>query len=162
MRQEPAARHFIEKSSRHARIAGDFGEAFLLYWLSRSGYEVCRVDHTGIDLLVYHSRTRHRLGISVKCRTRLPGSEAEGVSVTAAELPRIRASCKAYAAEPFLGIVVDRSDAIEAHLVSLATARVVNGVGKKVLNFKLGKSQVERYKASPGYFGLTLRYSEVG
>jgi hypothetical protein len=27
----------IEKSTRHSKIAGDFGEAVLLYWLSRSG-----------------------------------------------------------------------------------------------------------------------------
>lgn len=41
----------MQKSSRHAKTTGDFGEALVLYWLSRQGYECARVDHTGIDLI---------------------------------------------------------------------------------------------------------------
>ncbi len=40
----------IDKSSRHSKIIGAFGEAFLSNWLSRSGFEVTIVDHTGLDV----------------------------------------------------------------------------------------------------------------
>ena len=44
----------IEKSTRHSKIIGDLAEANLLNWLSRSGFEVCLVNHTGIDVVAYH------------------------------------------------------------------------------------------------------------
>ncbi len=149
----------IVKGSRHSKIAGDFGEALLLYWLSRSGHEVCRVDHTGIDLLSYDPTSDRRMGISVKCRTRVPGTEAEGVYIRAKEFPLIEAACRAYAAEPFLGIVVDRDGRIEAHLVSLQTAREVNGArSSTLLNFKVTPRHVDQYRASAGYVGVSFQY----
>jgi len=46
----------IEKSTRHQKIIGAFGEHFLCNWLSRSGFEVSIVDHTGIDLIAYNPK----------------------------------------------------------------------------------------------------------
>jgi len=56
----------IDKSTRHAKIVGDFGEQLVCNWLSRSGWEVVLVDHTGIDLIAYHKQTGKRIGISNK------------------------------------------------------------------------------------------------
>ena len=39
----------ISKSSWHSKITGDLGEALVLYWLSKHGFECARVDHTGND-----------------------------------------------------------------------------------------------------------------
>src|SRR5262249_20687715 len=58
-----------KKSSRHSKIAGDFAEALVLYWLSKYGYECARVDHTGIDLIA-REPDGPVMGISVKCRDR--------------------------------------------------------------------------------------------
>ncbi|MCL4788727.1 MAG: hypothetical protein KJ070_18355, partial [Verrucomicrobia bacterium] len=58
----------INKSSRHSKIAGDFGETLGLYWLSKHGFECARVDHTGIDLIALNPHTNERMGISVKTR----------------------------------------------------------------------------------------------
>ena len=58
----------IEKSSRHQKITGDFGESLVLYWLSKHGYECALIDHTGIDILA--SKNREVIGISVKTRSR--------------------------------------------------------------------------------------------
>src|ERR1043166_5110523 len=56
----------VIKASRHWKITGDFAEGLILYWLSKSGYECARVDHTGIDLIAADPEGKHRMGISVK------------------------------------------------------------------------------------------------
>jgi Holliday junction resolvase-like predicted endonuclease len=71
----------ITKSGRFTRIIGNFGENIVCNWLSRSGFEVALVDHTGIDIVAYHHATRDRLGITVKSRTRLAGSEKDSVNL---------------------------------------------------------------------------------
>lgn len=71
----------IVKSTRHQKIIGDFGENVICNWLSRSGFEVTRVDHTGIDIVAYNPGTDERLGITVKSRTRRPGTERESVNL---------------------------------------------------------------------------------
>jgi hypothetical protein len=60
----------ITKGNRFAKIIGNFGESAVCNWLSRSGFDVALVDHTGIDIVAYRPVTGERLGISVKARTR--------------------------------------------------------------------------------------------
>jgi Holliday junction resolvase-like predicted endonuclease len=111
----------MEKSSRHAKITGDFGEALVLYWLSRSGFECARVDHTGIDLIAKRPRSDERLGISVKTRSRLPGKEAESVNIGRPEdLVKVEAACCAFQCVPYFAIVVDAAQRISVFLVSKA------------------------------------------
>ena len=50
----------IEKSSRHQHIIGKFGEYLLCNWLSRSGFEVAIIDHTGLDLVAFNPKTKQR------------------------------------------------------------------------------------------------------
>ena len=71
----------IIKSSRHQKIIGNFGENLICNWLSRSGFEVTLVDHTGIDVVAYNPSTKQRLGITVKSRTRDIGKEEESVNI---------------------------------------------------------------------------------
>lgn len=47
----------ILKSSRHSKITGDYGEALVLYLLSKYGFECARVDHISIDLIASNSAT---------------------------------------------------------------------------------------------------------
>ena len=68
----------ISKSSRHAKITGDFGEALVLYWLSKYGFECARVDHTGIDLIARNPHTQELMGISVKSRSRNVACRTQG------------------------------------------------------------------------------------
>ena len=69
------------KSTRHSKIIGDFGEHFVCDKLSKSGFEVLRVDHTGLDVIAYNVVNERRLGITVKSRTRNKGKESETVNV---------------------------------------------------------------------------------
>jgi hypothetical protein len=65
----------IKKSPRHSKIAGNFGENIVLYWLSKYGFECALVDHTGIDIIARNPHTKKMMGISVKSRTRSKGSK---------------------------------------------------------------------------------------
>ncbi len=67
----------INKSTRHGKTIGNFGESLICNYLSRSGFEVTLVDHTGIDVIAYDPSTRDRLGVTIKSRTREPGNPGE-------------------------------------------------------------------------------------
>jgi hypothetical protein len=71
----------IEKSTRHLKIIGNFGEQFMANWLSRSGFEVVLVDHPGIDIVAFNKKLNKRIGISVKSRTRAKGTEKTEVNI---------------------------------------------------------------------------------
>lgn len=71
----------IIKGTRHQKIIGDFGENLVCNWLSRSGFEVTRADHTGLDIIAYNPQTGERLGISVKSRTRVKAQETASVNL---------------------------------------------------------------------------------
>lgn len=53
----------ILKSICHSKIAGNLGEALLLYWLSKHGFECATADHTGIDLIAHNPHNNERMGI---------------------------------------------------------------------------------------------------
>ena len=115
----------IEKSTRHQKIIGDFGEAILLNWLSRSGFEVCRVDHTGIDVVAYHPATKSRLGITVKSRTRNVGKEDTHVNMLSYQKgkndrQKLLDACKAFACNPWSAVYVETLESADLYLTSLA------------------------------------------
>jgi hypothetical protein len=113
----------IEKSSRHSKIIGAFGETFLCNWLSRSGFEVTIIDHTGLDIIAYRRKTG-RLGITVKSRTRGTGKEAKSVNVFfnrkgAGDRAKLRAACKAFDCEPWVAVYVETARSADLYLMSL-------------------------------------------
>lgn len=114
----------IQKGSRHSKIIGAFGEAFLCNWLSRSGFEVAIVDHTGLDLVAYNPTTGRRLGITVKSRTRDVGKETESVNVffnrkKPSDRDKVLAACKAFGCDPWVAVYVETASAADLYLMSL-------------------------------------------
>jgi hypothetical protein len=114
----------IEKGSRHSKIIGVFGEAFLCNWLSRSGFEVTIVDHTGLDLIAYHRATGLRLGITVKSRTRTAGRETASVNVffnrkKPSDRDKLLAACMAFACHPWVAVYVETARSADLYLMSL-------------------------------------------
>ena len=146
----------IDKSSRHSKIAGDFGETLFLYWLSKIGYEIALVDHTGIDLIAFEKNTKRRIGISVKTRTRISGTENEGLYVKNTDIDKIKNACIYFACQPYFGIVLDRVNTIDAILVSMDDIIKINGVGKTYLNIKVTEKYMAKYKKTHFDFYLTL------
>jgi hypothetical protein len=114
----------IDKSTRHSKIIGEFGEAFLCNWLSRSGFEVAIVDHTGLDVIAYHPKTNRRLGITVKSRTRDTGKETDSVTVFSnnkqpGDREKLLEACTAFACEPWIAVYVETAKAADLYLMSL-------------------------------------------
>jgi hypothetical protein len=107
----------MEKSSRHSAITGDFAEALVLYWLSKHGYECARVDHTGIDLIAFKKDGSERMGISVQCRSRYPGTEK--ISVSLHQFEKARVPCDLFRLIPHAAIVVDGANVIRCFLLPL-------------------------------------------
>src|SRR5215210_370523 len=109
----------ILKSSRHSKITGDFGEALVLYWLSKYGFECARVDHTGIDLIAHNPHTQEVMGISVKTRCRARGKEEEYLSIHAHNFEKVRLACEAFACVPYFAIVIDTVDVTRGFLMPM-------------------------------------------
>ena len=151
----------MDKSSRHSKIAGNFGEDLILYWLSKNGFETALLDHTGIDLLAYHSKTKRRLGISVKTRTRKMGTEDEGVYLKVGEISKIKDACKAFEAEPFVGIVIDKINQIELFVISLDAIIKINGEGTTYINVKVKELDIQKYKKQSNLIYVKLDYEEI-
>ena len=115
----------IEKSSRHQHIIGKFGEYLLCNWLSRSGFEVAIVDHTGLDIVAFNPRTGQRLGITVKSRTRsVVGTEATQVNIFSYrkgknDRQKLLDSCASFGCEPWIAVYVETEQFADLYLTSL-------------------------------------------
>ncbi len=114
----------INRSTRHQKIIGDFGEMLTCNWLSRSGFEVTIVDHTGIDIVAYSPAEDCRYGITVKSRTRTAGTETESVHILSSsgrttDREKLLAACKAFACEPWIAVYVETEGTADLYLTSL-------------------------------------------
>ena len=122
----------------------------MLYWLSRSGFECARVDHTGIDLIAKRPRSDERLGISVKTRSRLPGKEAESVNIGRAEdFAKVEAACTAFQCVPYFAIVVDAAQRVSVFLVSKAHIEYLYPGRSGLISWSMTPGWVRKYFADP-------------
>lgn len=156
----------ITKSSRHQKIIGDFGEALLCNWLSRSGFEVIIVDHTGIDIIAYNPRTKKRLGITVKSRTRKAGTESSTVNIFSYQKnkndrEKVINACKAFAAEPWIAIYVEASSSADVFLLSLAHYdQEYRGKKSRAIDYwKMGNKYKEKYNNDPKLKHIKMDFS---
>jgi Holliday junction resolvase-like predicted endonuclease len=141
----------MQKSSRHSKITGDFGEALMLYWLSKRGFECARVDHTGIDLIARRPKSEEVLGVSVKSRSRNEGKEAVGINLLRRDDHKIELACQAFHCVPYVAVVADQGNVVRAFLVPLMHARSLAPGGswgmspRKVLRYK-ADSRIESFE----------------
>jgi hypothetical protein len=149
----------IAKSSRHKKIAGDFGEMLVLYWLSKYGFECAGVDHTGIDLIARHPNRDEVMGISIKCRTRLDGQEGNSVKLTKApsQFEKIRAACNAFKCVPYLAFVVDADKSICVYIVSLDRALTLYPCNSSEWLWKMSSKHQANYASLEDIFCFELQ-----
>ena len=139
----------ISKSSRHAKITGDFGETVVLYWLSKYGFECAAVDHTGIDIIARNPHTNEIMGISVKSRSRTEGSEEEYVSIRNDSFDKAKAACQAFGCVPYFAVVVDGGDTIRAFIVPMKRLLELFPKGKTGTGWKMSAHYLKRYAHDP-------------
>ena len=146
----------ISKSTRHAKLTGDFAEALVLYWLSKYGLECARVDHTGIDIIAADPSTHRRMGISVKGRTRLEGTESSVVNIPADGFVKAKAACDAFGCIPYFAIVVDALDTISVFIVSLEHLSELYPMRSSVCYWAMSPAALARYAADPEVIAFSL------
>lgn len=151
----------MNKSTRHSKIIGDFGEFFVCDYLSRSGYEVLRVDHTGLDIIAYNVTTKERLGISVKSRTRNEGKEREAVNVFfyrngKDDRQKLMTSCDSFACKPWIAVYVESVSGADLYLVDLETFDKYCG-GKAIEKWKMDEASKKRYAEDPKVKHLNIK-----
>ena len=155
----------ITKSSRHQKIIGDFGENLICNWLSRSGFEVTLVDHTGIDIIAYNPSTNKRFGITVKSRTRATGKEDESVNLFSYQKgkndrQKVLDACKAFACEPWIALYVETSDSADVYLTSLENYDKIYRVkeGRAIDDWKMVKKDRDRYNKDPNVMHIRIEF----
>ena len=136
----------IDKSTRHAKITGDFGEALVLYWLSKYGFECARVDHTGIDIIARNPQTKEVMGISVKSRCRSEGTEQDSVSIPNENFDKAQKACTAFGCVPYFGIVVDAGSTIRAFLLPMSRLLHLSPKGRNGSSWKMSEAHLNRYE----------------
>ena len=134
----------MKKSTRHSKITGDFAEAFVLYWLSKHGYECARVDHTGIDLIARSPHSDDVLGISVKCRSRYDGTENDSINLPADGFEKAKTACEAFRCVPYYAILVDGVDLIRSIIIK--KTHLLSLVGNDLRNCTTGKCPRRHWK----------------
>jgi len=139
----------INKSTRHARITRDFGEAVALYWLSKCGFECARVDHTGIDIIARNPHTEETMGISVKSRSRIEGTEEAVVSIPNDHLDRADAACKAFGCVPYFAIVVDAGETVRGFILPMLHLLTLFPRAKSGTGWKMSEKCLSQYAADP-------------
>jgi hypothetical protein len=139
----------LTKSSRHSKITGDFGEAIVLYLLSRHGFECARVDHTGIDLIARRPNSPEVLGISVKSRSRQAGTENTPLNLPQAGFVKAEAACDAFHCVPYFALVIDAGERIHVFLLSLRHLKELIPGGRKVPAWPMSGEFLKKYCADP-------------
>lgn len=137
----------LPKSSRHSKITGDFGEAVLLYLLSRHGFECASVDHTGIDLIARRPKSREVLGISVKSRSRQAGTEKTHLAIPHDDFIKAKTACDAFGCTPYFGIVIDAGEKVRVFLISLRHLQKLFPGGRKVSAWQMSDAFLKKYYA---------------
>ncbi len=154
----------IVKSSRHSKTIGDFGESLVCNWLSRSGFEVVWVDHTGIDLIAYSPSAKRRLGITVKSRTRTRGKEEEPVHIFVYgkrnDRKRLLDACKAFACEPWIAVYVETVTSADIYLTSLENydMKYRGKAGRARDAWKMKRRNREEYDKDPNVMHMRIKF----
>lgn len=139
----------ITKSTRHAKICGNFGEATVLYWLSKYGFECALVDHTGIDIIARSPHSKEIMGISVKSRCRTEKTEQDYITIPNDNFTKAEAACNAFGCVPYFAIVVDAGDTIRAFILPMSHLLECFPRGKQSAGWKMTDTHLSRYADDP-------------
>jgi len=152
----------IEKSSRHQKIIGNLGEHLVCNWLSRSGFEVAVVDHTAIDLIAFDPKSKRRMGITVKSRTRNL-RKAESVNIfnnRKNDRDKVKTICEAFGCEPWIAVYVETKSFADLFITSLINydAEYRTAENKAVDDWKMSPRWKSVYDKDSDVMHLHIRF----
>lgn len=149
----------VKKSSRHQKIIGDFGENLVCNWLSRSGFEVSIVDHTGIDIVAYNTKTNERSGITVKSRTRTPGKEWESVNLFNSKgRQKLLDACNYFGCKPWIAVYVETTNYADVFLTSLENYDSKYRRQRQTDDWKMGPNHIKNYESDKDVMHLHIKF----
>ena len=133
-------------------------------FLSRSGFEVALVDHTGIDMIAYHKSSERRLGISVKSRTLKDGNKARAVKLfkaeeEEAEIRKFKDACAWFKCEEWIAVYFEWDDHAKLNLTSLKHyLDEYVPQGRNASKWSMSKERTEKYENDPRVFHMALTF----
>lgn len=136
----------VQKSSRHSKIAGDFGERLVLYLLSKYNCECAFIDHVGIDIIARNTVNQELMGISVKTRTRNNGAEGTALNIQNKELLKVKSACEAFGCKPYFSLVIDQEDKIYIFILSQDKLLELFPQGQRVVSIKTTKIWIKKFE----------------
>ena len=147
----------IEKGTRYSEIIGNFGEGLILSWLSRSGFEACLVDHTGLDVIAYHKASKRRLGFTVKSRTRISGRDKSSVNIFSFregkdDRQKLMDACEAFGCqEAWIAVYVETVNSADLYLTSLKNydMKYMSSKSRAIHDWKMGDKYTKMYGEDP-------------
>lgn len=148
----------IKKSSRHAKITGNFGESLVLYWLSKYGFECAQVDHTGIDIIARNPHTDEVMGISVKSRSRNEGKQTSDLTIPNKHFDKIKQACQAFKCAPYFAIIVDAASKIDVYITTMEHLLELHPQRDTAVGWKMGIAWQERYRKDPKIMHVEFEY----
>ena len=155
----------LSKSDRHSKILGDFGESFVMYWLSKRNYEPILVDYTGIDIIAYNKSQERRIGISVKSRTRKADTEEDTINVSAKQIPLILKACRYFNCDPYFGCVIDKDEEekIGIFIIPFQDVLSLNNfkTDDKRLYIRFSDEYVKKYERTAYSYVINMNYKEL-
>lgn len=154
----------FQKSERHQKIIGQFGELLVCNRLSCSGFEdVMLVDHVGIDVIAYHKDFGH-LGISVKSRARnRKGSEEESVNLFASDDDKLERICNRLKLIPWIAVYAETKNGGDLYLTSLKNYRTFqagNLTPTKICVWNMRKKHKDAYALDNGVMHFHVDFAE--
>lgn len=142
-----------EKSTRHNMVIGNLGERLVCNWLSRKGFEVAVVDHTGIDLIARNSVNNELMGISVKARAR-NSEESENSCVNLFDVEnddinKTRSACTAFGCVAWVAVYIEAKNYADIYMTPLDNywEKYCNQTAKSNLTWKVTKKWLRLYEA---------------
>lgn len=151
----------IRKSTRHSKITGNFAEGLILYWLSKHGFECAQVDHTGIDLIARNPYTKELMGISVKGRSRTPGTESSYIGVRNDDLDKVDNACMAFGCVPYFAFLSDGKYRIDVYIVSKPLLLKTHPKGQTIVQWKMTNKHIEQYRTSKEIISFQFKYETL-
>lgn len=156
------------KTKRHNKITGDFGENILEYFLSKNLFETAIIDYVGIDILAVHRKSKKRMGISVKSRSRTIERPKDGVLVPGSSYQKIIEASSIFSCKPWICFIVDKPKNIEEgeifiFLISLNDLLDYYPQYKigKDFTFSVGKKNIEKYNQKNSIKKLHFNYTQM-